>query len=178
MRLVLLLVLVAVPLIEISLLIKAGQLLGVWPTLGLVIGTAILGSTVLRWQGLGVLQRASDALDSGRPPIEPVVDGVFLLLAGAFLISPGLLTDLLGLVLLIPPVRRGIARWAFARFLTSGDVHVEIFSRRTRPGSPPRSTPSGDGSVIEGEFERLDETTAGRGPADPDTGRLTRRLPQ
>lgn len=168
MRLILLLVFAAVPLLELAILIKVGGLIGFWPTLLIVILTAVLGTTVLRLQGLGVLRRASDAMAAGKPPIEPVVDGVFLLLAGAFLLAPGLITDALGLVLLIPPVRRVIARWGFDRLMNTGNVYVDIFGT-SEPEKRPNRPPTGGDRVIEGEFERLDEKTVDprrRGPPD------------
>lgn len=175
MRLALLLAFLALPLIELSLLIKTGQMLGFWPTLAIVIGTGLLGSFVLRRQGLGALRRATEAVEAGRPPIEPVIDGVFILLAGAFLVSPGLLTDLLGLLLLIPPVRRSIARLAVGRLLNSASVRVEVFGYGMRRGGRGPATRQ-RGDVIDGEFERVDdEPGPDEGPSEPRARRLPDR---
>lgn len=109
-RIVLLLVFIAVPLLEIALLIKAGSSFGFWPTIAIVIFTAFLGTFMLRWQGLSVMARANEALRAGRMPVESVADGVFLLLAGAFLLTPGLLTDGVGFAFLVPQVRRWLGK--------------------------------------------------------------------
>src|SRR5690606_33771681 len=109
-RLILLFILIAIPLLEIALLIKVGQLIGVLPTVMIVIGTAILGILVLRQQSFGVVARASEAIAAGRTPIGPVVDGAFQMLAAILLISPGLLADTIGLILLVPFLRRGLGR--------------------------------------------------------------------
>lgn len=177
MRLALTLVLLAVPLIELALLIKLGQWIGLWPTVGIVIATALLGATVLHRQGLNAMRRAVDMTERGSPPLEPVVDGVFLLVAGLFLLTPGLLTDLAGLALLVPALRRRIATTAFAMLMRRAtvDVHVSRYGRArqqspwpTNPARPPKT----DSAVIEGEFERLDERDAPkRDPKPADRGK-------
>lgn len=165
-RLVLLLIFLALPLLEIAILIKVGQVAGFWPTVALVLVTAIVGAHVLHAQGLATLERASDALAAGRPPVEPVAEGVFLLLAGAFLVTPGILTDLAGLLLLVPAVRRSIIRLAVSRLVGAADLDISVFTtHETAAGEPPqgRSTtgrrrpPPGHDIVIDGEFERLEE---------------------
>jgi UPF0716 protein FxsA len=169
MRIALLLVLVAFPLLELVILIRTGQAIGLWPTVAIVLGTAFLGATVLRWQGFQVLNKLSADLEAGRPPIEPIADGAMLLVAGALLISPGLLTDVAGLLLLIPPVRTLIRHFVGQRILNSPDVFTEVVTRRgtktrerdavRRPRSHSRAE---QGPIIEGDYERVDET--GRDP--------------
>ena len=78
---------------------------------GLAVGAGILGAAILAHQGTSVVRRTQQALAQGRPPVAPVLDGVFQVLAGVLLITPGFLSDVLALLLLIPPVRRGLARW-------------------------------------------------------------------
>ncbi|MEZ5843384.1 MAG: FxsA family protein [Hyphomicrobiaceae bacterium] len=165
MRLVIFLALLAIPLVELALLIRLGQWIGFWPTIGIVVATALAGATVLHRQGVATLRRAIDMTQRGTPPLEPAIDGVFLLVAGAFLLTPGLLTDVAGLALLVPPLRRAIAHKAFAALMRRATVEVHV-SRygRSRPGDswrpggdPPKE---GDGAIIEGEFERLDERDA------------------
>jgi UPF0716 protein FxsA len=177
MRLGFLALFIAVPLIELALLIKIGAVIGVWPTIALVILTAVVGTTILRHQGLQTLQRLSDAMQSGEPPVGPVVDGVFLLMAGGFLLTPGILTDAVGFALLVPPVRRFIARWAVKQIFQHGTVRVRTFGmdsgsarsnqhdRDARPDSRrrnPKARPSrnADGPIIEGDFERMDDRPA------------------
>jgi UPF0716 protein FxsA len=170
MRLILLIAFIVVPLAELAILIKLGSQFGFWPTFGLIVTTAIIGSTVLRHQGFAVLRRTEQAMSRGQPPVEPVIDGVLLLAAGAFLISPGLITDTVGLVLLVPPVRRFLAKSAFKRMFgpMTGDLNATDPAKRKSdsrsPGArsaagdksanPPRR--DGQGPVIDGDYERLD----------------------
>ncbi len=168
MPIVIALVFIAVPILELALIIKTGQFLGFWPTLAIVVGTGVIGTIVLRRQGTALLWRAAEDLKRGRPPLEPIADGAMLLVAGAFLVSPGLLTDLAGLLLLFPPIRALVRKFAINRFLASPNVSVDVFTTDTfeagRPGpqSPEPGTrrPSSAGPTIDGEFERLDERTA------------------
>lgn len=140
---------VAVPFIELALLIFLGQQVGFWPTIGLVVATAVLGAVVLNRQGLQTMQRISAALSSGEPPIEPVVDGFFLVIAGAFLLTPGVITDAAGLLLLVPQVRRAIARWGFARALRHGSFTVHTYhSDGARDAPGPRGEPRVDDDFV------------------------------
>lgn len=163
MRIGIFLVFVAVPLIELALLIKLGQVIGVWATVGIVILTAFIGTAVLRHQGLQTMIRLSEAMSRGEPPIQPVVDGAFLILAGAFLLTPGILTDSIGFALLVPAVRRQLARWGLRHLVRRGTVTVKTYTSGTRTdfgGEEPHSNRqdgAGSGTVIDGEFERVDE---------------------
>src|SRR5262249_35992693 len=102
MKLGLLFVFLALPLLELALMIKVGQWIGFWDTVLLLAAMALAGGLILREQGLAALTRALAAVRDGRPPIEPVVDSMFLMLAGMLLLVPGFLTDIAGLLLLIP----------------------------------------------------------------------------
>lgn len=164
LRLAVGLVFIVVPMLELLLLIEIGQEIGTLPTVALVIGTALTGAFIISRQSLAVVSRTLEALSQGRPPLEPVLDGLFLLVAGALLLTPGLITDLVALLLLIPPVRRTIARAAMHWALRRTKAHVETFTARSGPEDWHR--PTDDGSVIEGEFERIDER-----PARPGTSR-------
>jgi UPF0716 protein FxsA len=155
-RLVLAFILIALPLTELAILVKTGQVIGFWATLGLVVAAGLLGTLILSRQGLSVARRVREAPDAGRPPVAPVIDGAFLLLAAALLITPGFLTDVLALLLLIAPVRRAVARWSVRRLVKG--AHVRIRAAKAETGS--RRGPDDarkDGPVIEGEFERLGE---------------------
>jgi UPF0716 protein FxsA len=127
MSFILFLLFVAMPFVELALLIYLGQLLGFWPTIVIVIVTAVIGAFVLQRQGLQTMRRISQAMASGEPPIEPVVDGFFIAIAGAFLLTPGVITDGIGLALLVPPVRRAVARWGFSRMLEKGSFTVHTY---------------------------------------------------
>jgi len=118
---------IIVPLVELVLLIQLGSHIGVLATIAIVIITAIVGTSLLRQQGFGVLARASEAMNAGRVPIESVGEGICLLIAGAFLLTPGLLTDAVGFALLVPPVRARIARWGLQRIMKSGLFSVHVY---------------------------------------------------
>ncbi|MCG6950125.1 MAG: FxsA family protein [Acidobacteria bacterium] len=101
----LLLLFTVVPLIELFLLVKLGTIIGIGPTVLIVICTGVLGAWLARSQGLGVLRRITEDLNQGRMPTGSLVDGLLILIAGAVLLTPGLITDALGFFLLLPPGR-------------------------------------------------------------------------
>ncbi len=126
----LLIAFIAVPLIEIGLFIKVGGLIGLWPTLAIVLLTAIVGSWLVRMQGAGAGRAARSSLNELRDPTEPMAHGAMILLAGALLLTPGFFTDTMGILLLIPPVRpRCCAIWPRAS-------RVERFTVGGRPPAP------------------------------------------
>jgi len=158
---------IAFPIAEIALLITVGEKIGVLATLAIVIGTAILGTTLLRTQGFGVLARVNQAMREGEMPVVPVMEGMFLLIAGAFLLTPGLITDTIEFVLLVPPLRIVIARFFLSRMLKGSVVSWQVHSSKEHFGNSPDDNGPFDGqkaerydlgdNVIEGEFERVDE---------------------
>ena len=105
----LLALLLGVPLLELYLLLTVGSAIGAGATVLLVIGTAVLGAGLLRWQGMVTLTRARDALAAGELPAQEIVEGPVLLLAAVLLLTPGFATDALGFLLLLPPLRRRLA---------------------------------------------------------------------
>lgn len=172
MRLSILLLFIAVPIIELALLIELGRNIGFWWTITIVILTAVIGTAVLQRQGLQTFARINQELSSGKPPIMPVVEGMFLLLSGAFLLTPGVLTDSIGFLFLIPPVRQAIAKWSLKRFVSSASVHVHMSGMESdRPNPQQHGHPSGPthghfggGPVIDGEYVRVDEKTTRPNP--------------
>lgn len=96
---------VALPLAEIYALIKVGSWLGVFPTIALLLLVSALGATLVKREGLRVLRRMQEQVTAGRMPSNEIVDGVCLLLAGLLLLVPGFVTDVIGLLLLLPPFR-------------------------------------------------------------------------
>jgi UPF0716 protein FxsA len=104
----LVLVFIAVPIAEIAVIIKVGSWLGVGETIALLLGVSLLGIWLVKRQGIGVLRRMREQMNAGRVPGTEMVDGALLLFAGALLIPPGFITDVVGLLLLLPPVRAGI----------------------------------------------------------------------
>lgn len=161
----LILIFCAVPLLELALLIKLGQSIGFWSTVAVIIATAGVGIAILNAQGLAAFRRASESLAQGKPPVEPAVDGFMLMIAGGLLVAPGLLTDIAGLLLLIPPLRRLVARLGMKWMTTNGSIHVTTWqsSQTYEQPSPDagfpgrRRAPTAGPTVIEGEFERIDD---------------------
>jgi len=159
--LILLLIIVGVPILELMLLIEVGKYIGAIYTVGLVIVTAAIGITLVRMQGYAALTRAQASLDENRLPVGEAVDGVFLLFAGGLLLFPGFITDAIGLLLLIPIVRRGLGLAIWRALAARGVIRWSVDGREgeMRP----------DEGVIDGEFEDLTNR-----PKDPDEkqGRL------
>jgi UPF0716 protein FxsA len=101
---------IAVPLAELYVILKVGDAIGAVWTILLLAADSVLGSLLLRAQGRSVWRRFNEALTAGRMPHREVMDGVLVIFGGAFLITPGFLTDIVGLLLLIPPTRTVIRR--------------------------------------------------------------------
>lgn len=116
-----------VPLIELYLLIRLGTSIGGVETIALVIGTGVAGGLLAKSQGLAVLDRMRAELNQGRLPAESLLDGLLILIAGAMLITPGLLTDGLGLLLLIPRSRQAFKSWLKRKIqekLSEGEIYI------------------------------------------------------
>lgn len=99
-----------VPIVELVLLVKIGETVGFWPTFALVIGTGALGAFLTRLEGLRVLRQVQTEFQEGRVPTDALLDGLLIIVAGAVLLTPGLITDAVGFFLLVPPGRRLIRR--------------------------------------------------------------------
>ena len=108
----LLLLLTVVPAVELMILIRLSTLVGFPPTLLLILATGILGASLARWQGLRTTSRIRQEMAQGKVPGEALVDGALILVAGAVLLTPGILTDALGFALLIPVIRHVFKRTA------------------------------------------------------------------
>ncbi len=140
---------VSVPLIEIALFIQVGGAIGLWPTLAVVIVTAMIGTFLVRNQGalaMGNLQRSFSELND---PTEPLAHGAMILIAGALLLTPGFFTDAVGFALLMPPVRAGVLKYLQSR------VKVQSFSMGGTHSHPSRRHDHGP-DVIDGEFTEVD----------------------
>ncbi|MDG1211362.1 MAG: FxsA family protein [Paracoccaceae bacterium] len=105
------LILVAIPIIEIALFIELGGWVGLWPTIALVVITAILGGLLLRMQGFAAMQKLQLSVAEGGDPRGPLAHGVMILVAGLLMLTPGFFTDAVGFALLLPPVRSGLIAW-------------------------------------------------------------------
>lgn len=106
---------VVVPIVEIALLIAFSQAVGIWWTIGLVVVTAFVGSWLVSRQGRDTIRVVRIEFERSAFPAASLAHGAMILLAGAFLLTPGLLTDAMGFLLLIPAVREAIRRWFIAR---------------------------------------------------------------
>lgn len=122
---------VGIPLLELFILIQLGQVVGLWPTVGLVVFTGFAGAALARLEGLRTLWSIRGELARGRLPGNALFDGLAILLGGALLLTPGILTDVLGFSFLLPPTRRllvGKVRKNLERKLKSGPVQGSFFS--------------------------------------------------
>ena len=109
MPVTLLLVFIGVPIAEIAVFIEAGEQFGFWPTIGMVVLTAVLGTALLRHQGLQTVARVQNSLDRGEVPVDELFAGICLMAAGLLLLIPGFLTDSVGFALLLPGIRNILA---------------------------------------------------------------------
>jgi len=136
------LIFLLVPVLEIYLLIEIGSLIGAVWTVTAVVGTAALGAGLVRRQGLAALARFRSATQVGELPAVTIIEGLALLVAGALLLTPGFFTDLVGFLLLTPPLRQFLVRrWLAGRVVT-----------------PVGGTPSGRApGVLDGESRRIDD---------------------
>jgi UPF0716 protein FxsA len=158
-RLLLILFFVGVPIAEIAVFIQAGEIIGLWPTLAAIVATAVIGAALLRAQGLATLERARRQVDQGRLPVREVFTGVCLLLAGALLLTPGFLTDTVGFLLLVPPVRQAIGAWIAKVFFRSPNSRVwvdgeEVSGAGRNAGRPPGGVIDADYTVVEDPDDR------------------------
>jgi UPF0716 protein FxsA len=177
MRLGLLLVLTAIPFLEIALMIKLGQSIGFWQTVLLIFLAMAVGTYVIYEQGLQGVQRSLDAMTRGHTAAGPLLDGAFVIFAGFLLIIPGFLTDVMGLALLVPPVRRRFAELCFRHVLGAGifkggDLHEKNTSAHRRRGPKARSADTAsarreNGPVIDGEFHHVGDKTVDPKRAQP-----------
>ncbi len=138
---ILFLIFLVVPLIEIACFVLIGQAFGLWPTLLGVVLMAFAGALVLRLQGMALLAEIRDTMGRGMLPARALADAMLVAIAGLLLLTPGYFTDLLGLLLLIPPVRQGLYALLRSQMVVVSSVH----------GAAPRTTgaPLDKGGTIE-----------------------------
>jgi len=147
MSFVLLSLFILVPLIEIGVFIEVGGFIGIWPTLAVIMLSAIAGSALIHHQGLAILAQVQDIFAAGRLPIREIFDGICLLLAGALLLTPGLVTDAFGTLLLVPIFRNLIRTVMLTHFLDRKKVGLN-------GGAPQGHSPKDGGGpgTIEGTY--------------------------
>ena len=169
MFLILFLLFVLIPVVELSVLIRVGEVLGTWTAIGLVLFTAVLGVSLVRSQGLSTLMQVQQKLARGEAPGQEIVEGMMLAMAGVLLVIPGFVTDFIGLLLLTPLTRRPIAALVFKRMQLrvvsglQGGMHGGFGAgpfgshsgSQTNPFDQPpfEQNKHADGNVYEGDFE-------------------------
>ena len=139
---------VIVPIIEIMLFIKLGGILGLWNTLGIIVLTAIVGTFLVKTQGLAILSEIQANLSQLKNPIESLAHGALILVAGLLLLTPGFFTDAIGFSLLAPKIRSFLYLWLQKK------IKLKAFSShdvRQKEPSPQSST------IIDGEYSDLDK---------------------
>lgn len=165
----LVLLLLLLPVLEIAVMIQVGTWIGAGPTVLLIVAAFLAGALLLRHQGLATLRRAQETLDRGELPVGAVFQG-FCVVAGAILLMiPGFLTDIVGLLLLLPFPRDAIGRWLLNRLKSSGAL--KVWTTETR-GGPAGTTRTGqvidvEYTEVRGDAPRLEESRWG---ADGDKG--------
>jgi UPF0716 protein FxsA len=146
MRLLLILLFIAVPIAELAVIIQVGEWLGFWPTLAILILDSILGSLLMRAQGRTAWRRFNEAIRAGRVPAREVADGVLVIFGGALLLTPGFLSDIAGLLFLLPPTRALIRRV----FLREAMRRMTVTMATPRgPGFAPPRDGDVEGSAVE-----------------------------
>lgn len=140
----------AVPLLELFVLIQVGRQIGAAATIALVILTAVAGVFLLRRQSYTVVARVREKVAVGEMPAKEMLDGLFVAIGGLLLLLPGFISDVIGLCCLLPPIRAVLMRWFVTRAAVSTNIHVqhyESWSSQRRSSS----------DIIDGEFERDDK---------------------
>jgi UPF0716 protein FxsA len=144
------LLVLGLPTLELYLLIEIGSDIGAIPTIFLVVFTAVLGGLLMRQQGVSTLMRLRQTMDRGELPALELLEGAVLLLGGLLLLIPGFVTDFLGFLCLVPPLRRMLLMGVAQRLRAGASV---VAAGREHVADPPAG-----GRVIDGEFDRLDKT--------------------
>ena len=175
MPLILIVLFIVVPIAELYVIIQVGELIGVLPTLILLLADALLGSMLLKHQGREAWRRFNEALAARRFPGREVVDGVLVVIGGTLLLTPGFLTDIAGLFLLIPPTR-AIARRPLKRFTIGRFALVSVggsgpFAPSTGHGRP---NSTGSRSSRDYDFDATAEEVPSDGGGEPQLPRTDR----
>ena len=137
---------IAIPIAELSVLIRVGSSIGPLNTILFVIFTAVLGAYLVRQQGFATLTKLQEETNAGRVPAMQIAEGVALLFAGAVLMTPGFITDALGFAILIPPIRQAFIAWA------AKNVFKVPMTAAYAASSSPTNSHVAQGEVIEGEY--------------------------
>ncbi|MFY0659658.1 MAG: FxsA family protein [Shimia sp.] len=157
----LLLAFVAIPMIEIALFISVGGAIGLWPTLAIVLLTAILGTHLVRSQGLAAIGNVQKSFNELNDPTEPLAHGAMILIAGVLLLTPGFFTDAVGFALLTPAFRKIMFNFARSRVRVQSFTMGSQQSATFHSGQANRSHHPAETDVIDGEFSEVDPAQNG-----------------
>jgi UPF0716 protein FxsA len=138
---------IAVPIAELAVIIQVGQAIGVWWTIAILVADSILGSMLMRSQGRAVWRRFNQTLEARRAPAREVADGVLVIFGGALLLTPGFITDIFGLLFLLPPTRAVIRRLFLRQAMRRITVTMATAAPMPRRGR--RSEDDLKGSAVE-----------------------------
>lgn len=144
----LLILFILIPIIEIGLFIQVGGIIGLWPTLAIVVLTAIIGTAMLRNQGISTMTRLQSKLQKGESPVDTMVHGALILVSGVLLLTPGFFTDGIGFLLLFPPVRTALIKWGATKVFGGGFVVM---------GQTHQTRQTDNDTVLDGKFTVVDE---------------------
>lgn len=160
---ILLLLFIFVPIIEIGLFIQVGGYLGLWPTIALVLITAFVGASLVRSQGIQTLMSVQTRLQQGELPAQQILEGVMLAVAGVLLLTPGFMTDALGMLVLLPAPRAVIAKYLMSKMVVKsvgGGFHGGFNGQPFEQGpfeQDPFKRHDSSGNTFEGEYQRKDD---------------------
>lgn len=160
---ILFLIFLLIPILEIYLLIKVGNQVGAFYTVILVVGTALLGASLIRSQGMQTMAKIKACTSRGELPAVPMIEGLLLLIAGALLLTPGFFTDALGFLVVVPMLRQRIAKNIIRAglFRAMGSSGGQFYSGSNGSGSVPGSNQgsqsSGQHATLEGDFKVDDD---------------------
>ena len=155
---VLLALFIIVPIVELAAILQVGEWIGFWPTLGLLIFDSIVGSVLMRSQGRAAWRRFNETLAAGRPPAREVLDGVLVIFGGALLLTPGFVTDIVGILFLLPPTRavvRGLLVRRFAHRMVASAVGGMGARARGRGPAPSGRAYDVEGTATDADPRRL-----------------------
>ena len=142
---------IGIPIIEVILFITIGKYIGLWNTILIIIITGIIGAILVKSQGISTLKKGLEEIKSNKIPMLPMIEGIAIVIAGAFLLTPGFLTDTLGAILLIPPLRLKIVEFVI-EYLKKSFTLKSNFTRDTE-----NENKDNDKKVYEGKYVEIKE---------------------
>lgn len=161
MPFLIILIFLGIPILEIAVFIQAGEIFGLWPTLAAIVVTAVVGATLIRAQGMAALHRARQSLARDRIPVSEVFTGICLLIAGALLLTPGFVTDTVGFLLLVPPLRAVLGRWILTAAMRSRNTRMWVNGEEIV--TPQRERERKPADAIDVDYTDVTDDRDGRG---------------